>query len=149
MKSPVTYARRANALAATCRIARPELPWISPSEFLERSQEEPWTIVDVRTPEERSVSLIPGAISTEEFEGHLDEHVGRSVLVYCTAGCRSGAYARELRQRGLKAFNLHGGVLAWALNEGSFVTPEGEPTRRVHVHGEPWDVLPPEYEAVR
>jgi hypothetical protein len=49
----------------------------------------------------------------------------------------------------MKAFNLHGGVLAWALNGGSFVTPEGEPTRRVHVYGEPWDVLPPEYEAVR
>jgi rhodanese-related sulfurtransferase len=95
MKSPVTYARRAKALAAACRIARPELPWLSPGEFLERSEEEPWTIVDVRTREERSVSIVPGAISAEEFEDHVDEHAERSILVYCTAGCRSGAYARE------------------------------------------------------
>jgi sodium/bile acid cotransporter 7 len=144
-----SYAKRAEGLAVACHEIHPEVPWLTPSEFLERSREEPWTIVDVRTPPERGVSMIPGAIRKEAFEAHLDEHVERSILVYCTAGCRSGAYAEQLRERGLNAFNLRGGVLAWALNGGSFVSPGGEGTRRVHVHGSPWNVLPPEYEAVR
>jgi rhodanese-related sulfurtransferase len=97
---------------------------------------------------ERSVSIIPGARSKEEFETHLDEHAGRHILVYCTAGCRSGAYAKELRERGLNAFNLRGGVLDWALSGGPSVKPDGEPTRRVHVHGQRWNVLPPGYQVV-
>jgi rhodanese-related sulfurtransferase len=149
MNSSASYAIRTEALAAACEIRRPGVPLLSPSEFLDRSWQEPWTTVDARSPEERHVSIIPGALSKEESEVHLDEHPQRPVLVYCTAGCRSGAYAKELRQRGINAFNLRGGVLAWALNGGPFVEPNGQPTARVHVHGERWNVLPPAYEAVR
>jgi rhodanese-related sulfurtransferase len=148
MNRSESYARRAEGLAAACYHIRPEVPWLTPREFLERSHEEQWTIVDVRTAPERVVSVIPGALSKGEFEAHLSEHARRRILVYCTAGCRSGAYAKELRERGLNAFNLRGGVLAWALNGGPFFDSDEEPTRRVHVHGQRWNVLPPGYEAV-
>jgi rhodanese-related sulfurtransferase len=128
---------------------RPEQPWVSPGEFLGRTREEEWTIVDVRSPEERNVSIIPEALSKEAFEAHLDKHAGSRILAYCTTGCRSGEYVKELRRRGLNAFNLRGGVLGWALNEGPFVSPDGAPTHRVHVHGRRGEVLPPTYEAVR
>jgi rhodanese-related sulfurtransferase len=149
MNSTATYDERTGTLAAACYQIHPEGPWLSPREFLERSRGEQWTIVDVRTPPERGVSIIPGAVSKEVFEAHLVEYAKTPILVYCTAGCRSGAYAEELRRRGLSAFNLRGGVLAWALNGGPFVNPSGDGTRRVHVNGERWNVLPPEYEAVR
>jgi sodium/bile acid cotransporter 7 len=148
MNRTASYARRAEALAAICQEGRAAVPWLSPKEFLEQSHEEQWTMVDVRTAPERAVSMIPGAVSKEAFEAHLDEHANRPILVYCTAGCRSGAYAKELRERGLNAFNLRGGILAWALNGGPFFDPDEEPTRRVHVHGQGWNVLPPGYEAV-
>jgi hypothetical protein len=93
--------------------------------------------------------MIPGSVSREVFEAQLDEHAGRHILVYCTAGCRSGAYARELPERGLSAFNLRDGVPAWAVKGGSVVSPSGEGTRREHGYDERWNVLPPEYEAVR
>ena len=143
-----SYAIRAKALATACEIRRPGVPWLSPSEFVRRSRKESWTIVDARTRPERHVSIIPRALNKEAFEAHRDEYAEGPILVYCTAGCRSGAYAKELRERGLNAFNLRGGVLAWALNGGPLVEPNGEPTVRVHVHGERWNVLPPGYEAV-
>jgi predicted sulfurtransferase len=95
------------------------------------------------------VSIILGAVTSEEFEARPEDHEGKHILVYCTAGCRSGAYAENLREDGLDAFSLSGGVLAWALDERSFVTIDGQLTRRVHVNGERWDVLPPDYEVVR
>lgn len=149
MSTTATYVRRAEALAVACQVMRPEQPWLSPRDFLERTREEEWTIVDVRSPDERNVPIIPGALSKKAFEFHLDEHVGSRILAYCTTGCRSGEYVQELRERGLNAFNLRGGVLAWALNGGPFVSPDEARTHRVHVHGRRGEILPPVYEAVR
>jgi rhodanese-related sulfurtransferase len=118
MNSSASYAMRTEALAAACEVRRPGVPWLSPSEFVRRSREESWTIVDARTLLERHVSIIPGALNKEAFEAHLDEYAEGPILVYCTAGCRSGAYAKEWRQRGINAFNLRAGILAWALDGG-------------------------------
>jgi rhodanese-related sulfurtransferase len=149
MNGNSVYTQRVEKLADECHRVHPGIPELSPGEFASRSKREDWAIVDVRSPSERAVSIIPGAVSSEEFEAQLEEHRAKHVLAYCTAGCRSGAYAEKLREKGLDAFSLSGGVLAWALDEGSFVTLDGKPTRRVHVNGERWDVLSPDYEAVR
>jgi rhodanese-related sulfurtransferase len=119
------------------------------SEFLRRSEQEEWIIVDVRSPRERAVSVIPGSLSKEEFESRLEEAREKHILVYCTAGCRSGAYAQKLRKRGLDAFNLQGGVLAWALGGGTFVALDGQPTDHVHIYGRRWNSLPSGYTPVR
>lgn len=74
MNSTAGYVTRAEGLAAARYQIQPEVPWLTPTEFLERSREEQWTIVDVRTPPERGVSIIPGAVSKEVFEAHLDEY---------------------------------------------------------------------------
>ena len=110
-----------------------------------------WMIVDVRPRREQDVSIIPGAMSTKEFKTQTkarSEECDKHILVYCTAGCRSARYAQKLHKQGFKAFNLRGGVLAWALDGRTFVTPDGEVTRRVHVCSGEWNVLPPGYEAV-
>ena len=105
-------------------------------------------LVDVRTAEEQAVSMIAGAISSEEFERRLDEFEGAAVTTYCTIGQRSGDYARKLRRNGWQASNFDGSVLAWTHAGGELVDAEGQPTRRVHVFGERWNLAADGYEPV-
>jgi len=123
-------------------------PTITASEFAQRSEKEEWVAVDARSDPERRVSIIPGALSILEFEAQLDQHKDKPILVYCTVGCRSGAYAQVLRDRGYDAFSLWGGILSWTLDKRDFVTPDGRSTQRVHVSSPYWDMLPAGYEAV-
>jgi rhodanese-related sulfurtransferase len=143
------YIEEVQTLADVCYLIRPNLSWLSPSEYVRRSEEEEWCVVDVRSDRERAVSVVPGALGREEFEAHIEEHRKKAVLVYCTAGCHSGAYVQKLRKQRIDAFNLWGGILAWVWDGRSLVTSAGEPIRRVYVRGIPWDVLPPGYEAAR
>ncbi len=107
----------------------------------------PPVLVDVRTEEERAVSLIPGAISKEEFESRRGELSGRSVVTYCTIGYRSGLYADELRRQGWEVRNLAGSILAWT-HGGGELEHDGRPTRRVHVYGKRWDLAADDFESV-
>lgn len=104
-------------------------------------------IVDVRTQNERAVSMIPGAISREAFEASVSFRTNAEIIVYCTIGARSGKYASRLVDRGYDAYNLRGGVLAWAHSGGTFTNDQGV-TRRVHVYGKKWNLLPPSYRGV-
>jgi rhodanese-related sulfurtransferase len=149
MNSKPIHSQRVEKLSNGCLQRFPNVPWLSVDEFLRRSEQEDWSIVDVRSQREQAVSIIPGSLGGEEFEVHIEEHKDKHILVYCTAGCRSGAYAHALRDRGFDAFNLRGGVLGWARAGGPFVTLARQPTRHVHVHGNRWSVLPPGYQAVR
>ena len=105
-------------------------------------------IVDVRESNELEVSMIPGALSRSDFEARLEEFGGMTIVVHCTIGYRSGLYVAELNEKGIDALNLKGSVLSWAHAGQSFVTPKGETTKRVHVYGPDWDLLPAGYEAV-
>ena len=104
-------------------------------------------LVDVRPDEERRVAVIPGSISGEEFEARRDvsEHI---VVAYCTVGERSGRYAAKLRARGIDARNLWGGILGWVHEGGTLVDESGVETKRAHVYGERWNLLPPEWEGI-
>ena len=55
----------------------------------------------------------------------------RRILTVCTAGCRSAAYARQLRAEGLSAFSLYGGMLAWTAEGRTAIDEDGQPTRSV------------------
>lgn len=107
--------------------------------------------IDVRTPKEREISIIPGSFSKEEFEKKLRTEPAltrdRTLVAYCTIGYRSGLYVKELIKRGITAQNLQGGVLSWAEEHQQFVTLDGAPTRKVHVYGKKWNLLPETYEA--
>ncbi len=106
-------------------------------------------LVDVRTDVERQVSIIPGAISTVEFEQNIKDYVGRSVVCYCTIGYRSAQYAEAMKQRGHSIASFNGSIIAWCQAGQKLTTPEGRDTTRVHVYGPKWNLLPPEYQAVR
>ncbi|SES88520.1 Rhodanese-related sulfurtransferase [Nitrosomonas marina] len=97
-------------------------------------------LVDVRTPEERRISVIPGAITKDDFEENPAKYQNRTVVVYCTIGYRSGQYTRQLRQQGLDAYNLSEGILGWAHIDGRLVNDQQQTTRQVHVYSRPWNL---------
>ena len=133
--------------AAEVEVAYPNTPTLDVEAFLKKSDRASFVIVDVREPAERAVSAITGAITLTALRQLAPAESSR-VLVYCTIGMRSAAATRELRQEGYEAFNLSGGVLAWAAAVQPFVDAAGTPTKQVHVYGRRWNYLPPEYEAV-
>ena len=129
------------------RRAFPEVPEVTAAELLALPDTVPVILVDVRSEAERDVSVIPGAITPEELRATGDRYRGHRVVCYCTIGYRSGVAARRLREEGWAAENLAGSLLAWVDEGGRLVDADG-PTRRVHVYGRRWNLLPPGYEPV-
>jgi len=125
--------------------AHPGVPEITVAEFLALGSDTPVVLVDVRPPKERAVSMIPGAVSQERFEGNREAYAGRLVVAYCTIGHRSGLYTEELVRQGVLARNLRGSLLAWAHADRAFANGSGE-TRRAHVYGRRWNLLPDGFE---
>lgn len=103
--------------------------------------------VDVRTEEERAVSMIPGAVPAEEIERHPSAYQQRTLIAYCTIGYRSGLWAARERALGLDVTNLSGSLLAWTHADGPLVSGAG-PTLTLHVYGATWDLAAKTYRAV-
>jgi len=84
-------------------------------------------LVDVRTPAEISRGIITGA---EAVPMHLipvkppKAIEGEKLVIYCRSGARSAQVCAFLGQQGVEAYNLRGGVIAWASIGESLVTPE-------------------------
>ena len=107
--------------------------------------------VDCRSEQEREVSIIPGAISLEQFK--KQEHTPENdVVFYCTIGYRS-AKAIEKLQKDYKnlnrtCFNLESSIIGWLHEGGELTSPNGTPTTRVHVYGKAWDLAPTRFTSV-
>ena len=104
-------------------------------------------LVDVRTPAEQVVSMIPGAITASDFQDNQHLYRDATVVAYCTVGGRSGAFAKDLHAAGRKIFNLKGAILAWTHAGGDLIDAEGS-TRRVHVHGRKLSLVATGYEPI-
>ena len=103
--------------------------------------------VDVRKPAEMRVSMLPGAITTEDFLKTPVKFKNKTVVAYCTIGYRSGKFAEDMANKGIRIDNLKGGVLAWIIEGGKVFDASGE-SKRIHVYGAKWNYLPEGYEAV-
>lgn len=147
-KESMVSPQRLVNIVKECESEYNDVPWLSTEDFHARDDAEEWVIIDVRSEAEREISVIPDAVSIGEFEAAIGLYRERSILVYCTVGCRSGAYVRTLQAQGFSAFNLWGGVLDWAGSGREFISPDGLPVRSVHVFGEKWNILPPGYEGI-
>ncbi len=122
----------------------PGQPEISVAEWMARPTDRTAVLVDVRGPHERRVSMLPGAITREDFERNSARYRSWLVVPYCTIGVRSGHYTRTLRTQGFEARNLAGSALAWA-HAGLSFEADGKVTRRVHVYDPAWNLLPHGY----
>jgi sodium/bile acid cotransporter 7 len=103
--------------------------------------------VDVRTAKEQEVSMLPGAVTEEDFLKDPARYRDHTVIGYCTISYRSGVLAAKLRAGGIRVLNLRGGLLAWVHAGGKVFDKSGE-TRRIHVYGRKWDLGPGAYESV-
>jgi rhodanese-related sulfurtransferase len=102
-------------------------------QMLRMQAEDDAVLVDVRTAAEQVVSMIPGAITSEDFEANRAEYQNRPVVCYCTIGHRSGLYTQRLQAEGFDAHNLKGAILAYT-HSGQDLQSEQGPTRAVHVY---------------
>ncbi len=147
---PITDEAKRQLVESTYRATAgnfPDVPDMAVSEAQRLLREGNIVLVDVRSPEEQAVSMIEGAITAAQFDGHRESHQGTTVVTYCTMGYRSGMFARRLVEQGWKAFNLEGAILGWTHAGGELVNADG-PTMRVHVYSRKLDLLPEGYEAV-
>jgi len=148
--SPKLFMKTAYALV---KLELGDLPEISSSALLASIEKSDhiapeFIVVDVRTPEERLVSIIPGAVDPEFFERHQADYQNKKIIVYCTIGYRSGFYTLELLEKGLDAYNLSEGIQGWTYAEGPLLDSHGHSTKKVHVYSRPWDLAIKNYIAV-
>lgn len=90
---------------------------ISPEQAAERIGRPETQLIDVRTPEEWEQGIIAGARHVELGEltaqaATIDRE--RPIVFYCRSGARSGMATEAFRGAGYEAFNLAGGIEAWA-----------------------------------
>lgn len=130
-------------MANTLEKQHPDTPFVKPEDL--NSDD---VLVDVRNSNERLISILPNAISKDDFLAKFNEFKEQRIIAYDTIGQRSIPWVNELKQQGLKAFSLRGGVLAWAHHGGDFVDITNQKTKRVHVFSEAWDMLPNGFEAI-
>lgn len=112
-----------------------------------KPEESNFVVVDVRSDEEMSVSMIPGAITKQQYEKNKDKYRGKLVIPYCLVGGRSATFSNELIKSGVLVKNYKGSIVEWVTNELPLVTQKGEPTNKVFINPERFKV-PAKYEAV-
>jgi len=126
----------------------PDVKEISPQKAMKELALGKILLVDTRKPAEMAVSMLPGAITEEQFLKDPQKFKDGRIVVYCTISYRSGKFAEEMANNGLEIFNLRGGLLAWVLEGGKVYDAKGE-TKRINVYDNKWDYPPGGYESVR
>lgn len=128
----------------------PQVTGISVTELQKlQQQQQNIVLVDVRSPEEIAVSMIPGAISQAEFEQNLAQYTQNQAVVvaYCTIGYRSGKYAEQLRKKGINILNLEGSLLAWSHIHGKLINATGS-SNKIYVFGHKRQLIADSYQPV-
>ena len=138
---------RINDLYEKYKRSFPDVPDVSAEELIAMRRKKDVVLVDGREKKEQEVSMLPGAITSREFEDNIEKYRDKTIVVYCTIGSRSGHYTRGLIGKGFTAYNLRGSILAW-IHAGQKLVSEGKETCRVHVYGRRWNLAPKGYEAV-
>jgi len=99
----------------------PTLPAISNVDYVRNwMPESTFVLLDVRTQKEweDSTGHLENAIllpigELEEEPASARQFLGKKVIVYCRSGGRSSRGTRILREQGVEAFSLEGGIRAW------------------------------------
>jgi len=125
----------------------PTVKDISPQQTMKMLNNGAVVFVDTRKPAEMEVSRLPNAVTKKKFMHNPNIYKEKTVVVYCTAGYRSGVFARQVAEKGITVYNLQGGILAWTLEGGKIYDANGE-TKRIHVFGKKWNYAPGGYAVV-
>ena len=89
------------------------------------------TLLDVRENAEWNAGHVPGAVHVpaRQVGAQAAKRLpkGRPVIVTCRTGARSRSATRILREKGIDAFNLSGGMSAWESAGGRIVGKGNRP----------------------
>jgi len=98
-------------------------------------------IYDVRDLAEYEVSHLPGAVHmTAPNAVTLPKN--SEIVVYCSVGVRSAAFAAKLMKKGYRqVYNLKGSIFMWANKGYPLVRGAGEKVKTVHPYNRRWGAL--------
>lgn len=85
-------------------------------------------LVDVREPDEWAAAHVQGAqlVPLAQVPDHVEQFSAMApVYLICRSGNRSGRAAQWLRQQGVAAVNVAGGMQAWAARGRAMVSDSG------------------------
>lgn len=103
--------------------------------------------VDVRRANEQEISMIPRAITQQEFLDNLESYRDKNIIAYCTISYRSGKFAKAMAKKGVSITNLEAGLLSWVHEDGPLHHNNRE-VKKLHVYGKKWNLVPTKIEAV-
>lgn len=111
-------------------------------------------LVDVRTADERSVSMLRGAVTSTQFDALVARNeIDKSMLIvpYCTIGYRSGVFADKIAAEGFSNVRNSEGIVLWSYSDAAarIVNDKDQPVTRVHVYGDTWDLAHSSFTTVR
>lgn len=140
------HAQTMDEIKQTVRKRFPEVPQLSTAELAQwiadTSRPTP-LLVDVRAPKEFAISHLQGATNSTRVEDVVRARGSkdRPVVVYCSIGYRSAAFADKLMQKGVtNIYNLEGSIFQWA-NEDRPVYRGSVIVQEVHPYSPKWGKL--------
>jgi len=100
-------------------------------------------VLDVREFPEYKISHIPGAKHVGYKKFDIESTLKKvsfvnEIIVYCSVGYRSGKIAERLKKKGLKVYNLKGGIFGWANKAYPLVNERAETTKDIHGYSRSW-----------
>jgi len=134
-------------LYSTYRKDFPQIKDMQPAEVIHMLKQRKVVLIDVRTSVESKISMLPGAVTIDDYLKEEYTYRGLIPVAYCTIGYRSGKFAEKMGVKGVDVKNLAGGMLAWVF-DGGRVYNENNEVKRIHVYGPKWDYPPSGYESV-
>jgi hydroxyacylglutathione hydrolase/adenylyltransferase/sulfurtransferase len=90
---------------------------LAPEEVARRVEAGEAELIDTRRDYEWDAGHLPGArrIEMNDLQAQADSlDKSRPVIFYCRSGNRSGMAAAAFREAGFDAYNMAGGIIAWA-----------------------------------
>lgn len=105
--------------AIDAELAKPYIKRMNTEEFSRLITSGEVQLLDVRTADEYAESHIAGSknadVSQSDFEQRAADllNAAKPVAVYCRSGKRSMVAAAKLTAKGMKVYNLDGGILQW------------------------------------
>jgi sulfur-carrier protein adenylyltransferase/sulfurtransferase len=119
IKGLIDYEEFCGVRPAAPTAAGPSVPETTVEELKARvDARSPFYLLDVREPHEFQISRIAGStlIPLGQLPSRLGELTaasGQEIIVHCKSGVRSAKAVAILKENGIEAKNLKGGILAW------------------------------------
>lgn len=87
-------------------------------EQLKTLDKDKYVLLDMRSESDRAYGFIPGSVAVDAEKLLLNPPSdGKTVVIYCAHGVFSVDVAQSLREKGVDAYSLSGGYLAWLREE--------------------------------